>query len=95
MYYIYIKDKKRGQNELKNIIKAILKTILVYLISVNFIYGAISIFKNDMTAEESYFLAVISILIGIIFTIFYCTQLIEINLSFISNRIIYKNRFER
>lgn len=82
-------------NELKNIIKAILKAILVYLISVNFIYGAISIFKNDMTAEESYFLAVISILIGIIFTIFYCTQLIEINLSFISNRIIYKNRFER
>lgn len=57
----------------KKIFKSILSTLIVVFISFSVIYGTIDLVFGGMSVEQSSAWLIISLGIGIIFTIFYCT----------------------
>ena len=57
----------------KKIFKSILYTLITFFISIWGVYGAISLAFGEMSAEQSNTWVIISLGIGIIFTVFYCT----------------------
>ncbi|WP_427337662.1 hypothetical protein [Caloranaerobacter sp. DY30410] len=58
---------------MKRILKSLLYTFIVFIISVWGVFSVIGLIFNNMSVAQSNTWAIISICIGIIFTIFYCT----------------------
>lgn len=70
------KDKKimEDNNRLfKKIFKSILYTLIIFFLSIWGIYGIVSLGFGEMSVEQSNTWGIISLGIGIIFTVFYCT----------------------
>lgn len=70
------KEKKMMEDNnrmFKKIFKSILYTLITFFISIWGVYGAISLAFGEMSAEQSNTWVIISLGIGIIFTVFYCT----------------------
>lgn len=70
------KEKKiiEGNNRMfKKIFKSILYTLIIFFISFWGVYGIIGALFGEFSAQQSYAWGIISIGIGIIFTVFYCT----------------------
>lgn len=58
---------------LKNIVKSALYTVLILVLSMYGIYSLANLAFPNMSGEQSNTWIIISLCIGIIFTIFYCT----------------------
>lgn len=55
------------------IFKSILYTLIIFILSFWGIYGIIGALFGEFSVQQSYVWEIISIGIGIIFTVFYCT----------------------
>lgn len=70
------KEKKMMEDNnrmFKKIFKSILYTLITFFLSFWGVYGLISLVFGEMSAEQSNTWVIISLGIGIIFTVFYCT----------------------
>jgi len=70
------KEKKMIEDNnrmFKKIFKSILYTLITFFLSIYGVYGVISLAFGEMSAEQSNAWGIISLGIGIIFTVFYCT----------------------
>ncbi|ERI91907.1 hypothetical protein HMPREF1982_02950 [Clostridiales bacterium oral taxon 876 str. F0540] len=66
-------DNNTDNKLLKNILKSVLYTALIWVISMYGIYSIANLAFPNMSGEQSNTWIVLSLCIGIIFTIFYCT----------------------
>lgn len=70
------KEKKMLEDNnrmFKKIFKSVLYTLIIFFLSFYGVYGVIGALFGEMSVEQSYFWGIISIRIGIVFTVFYCT----------------------
>lgn len=70
------KEKKMMEDNnrmFKKIFKSILYTLIIFFISIWGVYGVICLAFGKMSVEQSNTWGIISLGIGIIFTVFYCT----------------------
>lgn len=58
---------------MKKVLKSALYTFFIFILSMFGIYSIFGMIFTNMSVEQSYMWGVMSISIGIIFTIFFCT----------------------
>ncbi len=80
-------------NIYKKVFKSLMCTLSIVFVCTFGVYGLIGLVFDNMSVEQSHFFGNLSLGIGIIFTIFYCTFTIKENLKEI--KTIVSNGLEK